>query len=56
MLLKHYPTLLGGDQCWKVLNAGVFKQIQHQTICWISLLGMKLWGIFDHENKNVVQF
>ena len=31
MLVKHYPTLLGGvDQCWIVLNAGVFKRI-HAT-------------------------
>ena len=30
MLVKHYPTLLGGaEQCWIVLVAGVFKQIQH---------------------------
>ena len=37
MLVKRYPTLFGGvgwywmvfDQCWIVLDAEVFKRIQH---------------------------
>ena len=60
MLLKHYPTLLGGvgrclinvGLCWMLECSNESNTIQQ---CWISVPGTKLWRIFDHANENVGQ-
>ena len=55
MLVEHYPTLLGGvGRCfWSVLDAGVFKRIQHHPTMLDFSTGTKLWSIFDQANENV---
>ena len=58
MLVKYYPTLLGGvgryfisvGLCWMLECSNESNTIQQ---CWISVPGTKLWRIFDHANGNV---
>ena len=42
------------DQCWMVLDAGMFKRIQHHpTMLDFSSRHEITWRIFDHANENV---
>ena len=47
MLVKHYPTLLGGvGRVWSVLNAGVFNESNTIQQCWISVYQERNYDVF----------